>query len=161
MKLTIKQCDFLLELLKSYRNNLYMEMRKQKYQMEDILQFISGYELMCDWMIFDLEPTKKKMLDSKFTFTPSIYDYDIVLFENEEDVVKYVSGMVRLATIYNNKPKWSVMGIRYALCLAKYYTEFVLTGKDTELPDGLYMELPDKDNPDEYDWEAHGIKFDT
>ena len=160
MELTFNQCNFLLDLLKSYKNNLYLEMRKQNYLMENILQFISGYELMCDWISYHLTRIKKEVIELKSVFhIPPFSDYQVVIFGNEDDAVNFITNMVYLIN-NGDYSKWEDTGMKYVLCLAKYYIQYVLTGKDTDMTPGyLYIELPDKDNPEEYDWEEHGINF--
>lgn len=150
MKLTINEVNFLIDLLEKYRENLYIYMRDDQYPISDTLSFINGYTVVTDYCsaaIMDVVMTNG--------YNP-VANFKTVLFNNYEEMNKVfeervVNNIFNLVYKYN---KWEAIGIKYAICLIKFYIENIVFG-DCKIIDCTYLDLPDKDNPESYDWEEH------
>lgn len=151
MQITIGQAKFLIKLLDDYKDNVYIHMRKNGYNINDTLDFINGYSVvvsMCYNCIVD---------------TIDIINYDdidtlrYIIFNSCDDAIKELQKITKNALGSCILKLWEIYGIKYAICLARFYIVDVLSGKDTEVEDELlYMNIPDKDNPVSYNWEEHG-----
>lgn len=133
MQININKTHFLVGLFENYSNTLYRRMRKNKYKINDILDFIDGYLTVvnkCNEYIIDASMAGKN-----------------IAFDNYRDliiVLSKVTTSVQKDTEYNY---WQIAGMDYAYDLANYYIKSVLFGNDDELDedDFPYISLPDKD----------------
>ena len=161
MKLTIEQTTFLMELFGKYHDKLYIQMRKMGYKINDIMSFVNGYRHVWKHYLSHLNMHNKSIIDEKvgMFYTP-LCDLYITSYENIDEIIDYIDSMENvIANNINDKDKWEAIGIRYAVALSKFYVQCVLSGKDTEVEDELYMDIPDKEDPDSYDWSERGINW--
>lgn len=154
MKVTINEVNFLIDLFDKYREELYISMRYDKYKINDILSFINGYTVVVDYCsscVMDEIMSKGHNPVSNFK-TVLFNNYDEMNKAFEEKVINNVFNLIDK---YN---KWEAIGIRYAICLVKFYIENIVFGDYDEF-DITYINIPDKDNPESYDWEEHGWNY--
>lgn len=157
MKITLATAIFINNnLFGDYRNKLYLHMRKNKYSLENVLHFIDGYTTiveLCGSYLLDIE-----MGDSGFD---AISNINSVLFNNKSEMLEAFKTAIK--PIYKSSceySEWQIIGMKYAICLAKYYIIHVLYGDDTEVEEDLYIDIPDNDKPNSFDWKARGWDFD-
>lgn len=154
MKVTINEVNFLIDLLDKYKQELYIYMRDDQYPMSNILSFINGYTVVVDYCsncIMDIIMTKG--------YNP-ISNFKTILFNNCDEMnkafeEKVVNNIFNLVDKYN---KWEAVGIKYAICLVKFYTNNIVFG-NCSIIDCTYLDIPNKDDPDSYNWEERGWNY--
>ena len=156
MEVTINKANFLIDLFDKYRESLYISMRCDHYEMSDILNFINGYTLVFEYC-------SSYVVDSIMAkgYNP-ISNFNIVLFNTYEEMIKALEKV----TVNNNAikalinyDKWEIIGIKYAICLAKLYIKNIFS--DNYFPyEHYYLHIPDKNNPEDYNWEEYGWDYD-
>lgn len=163
MKLTIEQVTFLVELFGKYHDKLYIQMRKMGYNINDIMSFVNGYRYA--WRRYSVFMTMHNKSSANenggLFYMPLLSDTYTTSYNNIDELISDIDGIEMLIadSIKDHKDEWEVIGIKYAVALSKFYIKCVLSGKDTEVEDGLYMDIPDKDNPSLYDWSEHEINW--
>ena len=151
MNLNVRLLAFLLDLLENYRRDIFIKMRKDGHPIEQILAFIDGYTGIystCHIAIKDPEYNGECLFLDTIVFedyNDIMNTYDIIINKVREDKHRYIG--------------WEMLGAKYALCLIKFYIEFVLYGNDTEVCD-FYLTIPDKNNPNSYHWDECGWDYD-
>ena len=152
MVIYINEAEFLITLFREYKEKLYVAMRKDNYPMEQILRFINGYSIICDACY---EEYMDVITNSGCNINLSIGE---VFCDGCHEALGILLEIVdECIPAFHNAGKWERIGMMYASCLAKYYIKNVIFGNDTEVEGGLYMDIPDKDDPDSYDWEEHEL----
>ena len=139
MDLKLNMVKLFLDLFDGYKEKLYLIMRKNKYSMKQILDFISGYSTVvvkCENYVYE-----------------TYVDTDYFNVAKLTDLMDVFNDAISTMTCIDYK-EWEIIGVKYAICLANYYINNVINGDIDEVEE-LYLE-PDKDNPDTYDWEEHG-----
>lgn len=140
MDLKLNMVNLFLDLFDRYKEKLYLIMRKNKYSMDQILDFISGYSTVvsrCENYIYE-----------------TYLDTDYFNIAKLTDLMDVFNDTISTMTCIDYK-EWEIIGVKYAICLANYYINNVINGDIDEVED-LYLDIPDKDKPDSYDWEEHG-----
>ena len=149
MNLKLNSVLFLIKLLEDSRTELYIKMRDENYSMWQILDFVNGYTSVirsCDRIVCDKVHTPDR--------------YDEIIFEDYSDMMNSFDVLLRI--IYDDKDSysgWEILGAKYALCLIKYYIIHVIFGDVTEVCD-LYLSLPDRYEPNSYEWDERGWDYD-
>lgn len=152
MIITINKMNFLFNLFSNYKEKIFTHMRKDRYTIHDIMNFINGYMLVEDKIAqytIDIEMQNNSVAER---FECPIFTDCADLLRTIDDKIIYSIKYME----YDYEDEWEKIGVKYALNLIKFYIENVLSGFDNELPDGLYFDIPDKDDPESYDWEEHG-----
>jgi hypothetical protein len=153
MVITMNKLNFMSDLFSEYKNKLYTYMRKGKYPIDNIMSFINGYSLVDDKIAcycIDIAMSTANGITERF---------EDVIFNDYTDLLKIMDEKIIYSVKYmeyNYKDQWEKIGVKYALNLAKFYIKFVLSGYYNEVTNGIYINIPDKDNPESYDWEEHG-----
>lgn len=150
MKINGSQLMFFTELWDEYKKKLYLRMRKDCYTMDNIASFINGYSIVTNECF-------EYVMDKVYKNGDIFYT---VMIDNCDKAIAILDTIVNnIHNTYITSNDWEKIGIKYAICLAKYYIKNVIFGDDTEVEE-LYMDIPDKDDPDSYDWEEHGLRRD-
>lgn len=155
MKIYINQANFLIDEFDKYKSKLYVHMRKENYEMSHILSFINGYMLiveLCSRYVLDIVMAKG--------YTP-ISNFKTVLFDSYEDVSEKLLNRAAddASKVVNKCDEWEKIGIKYALCFAKFYIKDIVFGDDIYVEDSLYMDIPNEYALEWYDWEERGYDF--
>lgn len=144
MKIIINDVNFFIDLLTRHKETLYTRMRFCKYPMKDILSFLNGVTFVEDRC-------------SIYVMNNIVQDFDDVLFTNYDEVNEALEKTFMHKNTIKQASKWEEIGIKYAVCLIKFYMEHVVFGTYNIVnTSGLYLDLPDKNDPDSYDWKLHG-----
>lgn len=151
MKLNLKlnQVFFLIKLLEDARTEIYIKMREDKYSMNQMLDFINGYT--------NVTIACRKAATNHIDNTE--YNPNQIVFESYTDTMNTFDLLIGM--ICDDKDAytgWEILGAKYALCLIKFYIQNVLFGDDTEVDD-MYLSLPDKNNPNSYEWDTRGWDY--
>lgn len=151
MKVTANNLMFFVDLFDDYKKKVYVQMRKDKYSMNNITSFINGYSIVTHHCY-------------EYAISKSYKDGDIfwnAAFNNKDEAIKMINIIVNnIHNFYLTSNQWEKIGIKYALCLAKFYIENVIFGDDTIVEeDELYLCVPEEDDPDSYDWEMRGFDY--
>lgn len=153
MKIHINDANFLINLFDKHKDKLYVHMRKDGYSINDTLNFINGYMLVvdhCNQFILNIVMGSGYNLECNFK---------TILFEDCDAMIdrfnKIINGVNKVIKKYEPE-KWEMIGVKYAICLATFYIKSILFGNDTYVEDDLYISIPDKNDPDSYDWECRG-----
>ena len=152
MEIRLVTANILADLFARYSKKLYAYMRNEKYSIDIILNFVTGYTIVtdtCSKYLFDI------IMSEGFDIKSEI---NVIVFQDSNEAINFLNTTEKNLTAgLDSYNEWIKYGVRYAICLAKYYILFVLTGKDTEMPEGLYMNIPDKDHTEDYDWDEHNF----
>lgn len=152
MKITINQANFLIDLLDRHKETLYRYMRICKYPMNDILSFINGVTFVqdhCSRYVMDIVMYRGYNI---------IRNFEDIVFIDYDDINKTLEKILLYKDTIDQACKWEQIGIKYTVCLIKFYMEHVVFGT-YDIVNSIYLPLPNKDDPDSYDWELHGWNF--
>lgn len=159
MQITINETNFLIDLFNEHKKILYVHMRKNGYEMDNMLNFINGYTVVtdhCTNFVVGIEMGEGYTIESGF---------ESVIFSSYDDILttldKIVDKINKFMRNYSYN-KWEKIGIKYAIYLARYYIENVLYGNYTDVAneDFLYISIPENDDPDSYDWDSFEYDYD-
>lgn len=149
MKLNSNNLMFLVDLFDDYKNKIFIYMRKNKYHIVDIMDFVNGYSIVsnnCYQYAMDI------------TYKNNYNIFSDIIFNDCNEIVEVLHKIMNESINKINPNKWEFIGIKYAYCLARFYIRNVLSGLDNDVEeDDLYMSIPDKIHPENYDWDAHGL----
>ena len=138
-----------INLFDDHKKTLYLQMRKDEYPMETIMDFITGYSIITNEF-------SDYLMNKMFSNNSFFYETAIDGYQDAMKLFKSITDRVHNEYITSND--WEKIGMKYALCLARYYIKFVIFGDDMDVDD-IYMEIPDKTYPENYNWEDRGYDF--
>ena len=123
-------------------------MRQNGYSMDKIMSFINGYSCL-------VERADNYIFNISYGKVCNNYN-NAILFNDYDEVLEILDGIIHNFTEkYTSLNEWERIGFKYAICLSKFYMKNVIFGDDTCV-DNMYMNIPDKDDPESYDWESYG-----
>lgn len=154
MTLYFDQVEFLIDLFDEHKKKLYVTMRKNGYRMEQIMQFTTGYSLLVNSC---REYCKHILMGECTVFRlPESSKYRMVAFNSNDSLAVSLDDVLDDVLTSDEYSDWELNGIKYAVALAKFYIKYIVFGDDHDVDD-IYVEIPDKDDPDSYDWAEHGL----
>ena len=144
--INLSQANFLCNLFGNYRDKLYYHMVKNNYPMQNTLDFISGYTAiaeLCGKYLMDIE--------MRNGFDP-VTNSKCVLFNNANEMISAMEVAIKAIYDRTDYPEWEEIGHKYARSFAMFYITCGLFGEQFEIEEGLYQDIPDKEDPDSYEW---------
>lgn len=157
MHININQTNFLIDLFDKYREKIYLYMRRDGYEINDILSFINGYTIIVEYCYrYSMNNIMGSGYDPISSFKTPVFSKCTEMIATIDNIANDINKSL------NQCNQWEEIGIKYAVCLAKFYIKHVLFGNDNEVAEGdfLYVELPDRDEPELYDWVYYGYDYD-
>lgn len=185
MVIYINEANFLIDLLDKFKSKAYIYMRDEEYSMDNMLNFINGYSLVVEYCYCYVSDA---CINTDYAAYDPATNFKNPIFKNYDETIKALDEIVSNCKMVLKKcNQWNIIGIKYAICLAKFYIKNVIFSDDIEAEnrithgirliksyikdalfgdyteveeDGLYMDIPDEDDPDDYDWESCGWNYD-